>query len=199
LRSIATSCNHGFSESRSRQLALGVYGRAIALGDPEGAAHYSKGLLYRLTGSSAEAAKLFQGAVERNPQHLDALAELGQAALESKDLEKAISHLRAYVELSAKAGTGSYYRQHYASLLMKALYDKANHLIDFVRDPVAAEAAFDEVLSVGPHVPAALRNFEGAWVGKSNARAWRGDHVAALEFAERALELIPKVRVRMVG
>jgi tetratricopeptide (TPR) repeat protein len=74
---------------------------------------------------------------------------------------------------------------------MKAMYDKANHLIDVVADPVAAEAAFDEVLSLGPLVPA-LREFEGAWVGKSNARAWRGDHAAALEFAERALELNPK-------
>lgn len=162
---------HGFSESHSRQLALEFFDRASELGDPEGAAHYSTGTLYRLTGSPAEAAKMFQRAVELNPQHLEALAELGKAALESKDLEKAILHLRAYVELSAKAGTGGYYRQHYASQLMKALYDKANHLIDFVRDPVAAEAAFDEVLSVGPHLPTALRNFEGAWVGKSNARA----------------------------
>jgi tetratricopeptide (TPR) repeat protein len=184
--------SHGFSESRSRQLALGFYDRGIALGDPEGAAHYSKGLLYRLTGSPAEAAKLFQRAIELNPQHLEALAELGRVALESQDPEKAIPHLKAYLELSAKEGTGGYYRQHYASQLMKALYDKANHLIDTVRDPVAAEVAFDDVLSVGPHVPAALRNFEGAWVGKSNARAWRGDHVAALEFAERALELNPK-------
>jgi tetratricopeptide (TPR) repeat protein len=184
--------HHGFAEGRSRQLALGFYDRAIALGDPEGVAHYSKGLLYRLTGSAAEAAKQFQRAVERNPGNLEALAELGKAALESKDLDKAIPHLRSYVELSAKAGTGSYYRQHYASQLMKALYDKANHLIDVVGDPVAAEAAFDEVLRMEPHVPASLRNFEGAWVGKSNARAWRGDHVAALEFAERALELNPR-------
>jgi tetratricopeptide (TPR) repeat protein len=182
--------HHGFAEDHSRQLALGFYDRGISLGDPTGAANYSKGLL--LKGSSAEAVKHFQRAIELNPQHLEARAELGKAALENKDLEKAILHLKAYLELSLKAGTGSYYRQHYAALLMKALYDKANHLIDGVGDPVAAEAAFDEVLSLKPHLPTALREFEGAWVGKSNARAWRGDHVAALEFAERALEVNPK-------
>ena len=47
-------------------------------------------------------------------------------------------------------------------------------------------------MALGPQLPPVLRNFEGAWVGKSNARAWRGDHAAALEFAERALEFNSK-------
>jgi tetratricopeptide (TPR) repeat protein len=99
--------------------------------------------------------------------------------------------LKAYVELSARTGSGSYYRQAYAAQLAKALYDKANHLIDVVRDPVAAEAVFDELIALTPHLPAELRGFEGPWVGKANARAWRGEHAASLELAEHALSLNP--------
>lgn len=183
--------HHEFSPPRSRELALGFYDRAIALGDPGGAAHYSKGLLLQHTGSSAEAVLWFTGALEKNPGHLEALGKLGTAALASQDREAAITHLRNYVERSRDGSGGSYYRQNYASQLVKALYEKANHLNDVVRDPAAAEAVFDEIISLGPYLPTALRDFEGAWVGKSNARAWRRDHEAALEFAERALELKP--------
>lgn len=184
--------HHGFSPPHSRELALGFFDRAIALGDPEGAAHYGMGLLLQHTGAPAEAVRWFTGALEKNPGHLEALGKLGSAALESQDQEAAINHLRNYVERSQGSGGGSYYRQAYASQLVKALYTKANHLIDKVRDPLAAEAVFDEIIALGPHLPMALRNFEGAWVGKSNARAWRRDHPAALEFAERALELNPR-------
>jgi tetratricopeptide (TPR) repeat protein len=184
--------DRGFSPDRMGQLSHDFYDRAIALGDPQGAAHHWKGYSLKKRGELAQAVRLFEQALEINPQHLDALTELGRLALEMGDREKAIAYLRSYAELSGRAGTGSYYRQHYGALLMKALYDKANHLIDVVRDPVAAEAVFDEIIALGPLLPAGLRNFEGAWVGKSNARAWRGEHAAALEFADRALQLNPQ-------
>jgi tetratricopeptide (TPR) repeat protein len=183
---------HGFTPERSRQLAISFYDRAISLGDPAGEAHYSKGLLHHLANEPAEAMPLFVRAIELNPDHLDARGRLGRLALERQDFETAITHLHAYVEIHNRVGGGSYYFQHYASLLAKAIYDKANHLMDVVRDFAAAEAAFDQLIALGPRLPPALRNFEGAWVGKSNARAWRGDHAAALEFAERALELNSK-------
>jgi tetratricopeptide (TPR) repeat protein len=182
---------HGFSPERSSGLALGFYDRAIALGDPEGAAHYGKGLLRKHAGALAEASHLFSNAVELNPRHLEALGELASDALARKDPETLIPRLKAYVELSARTGSGSYYRQAYAAQLAKALYDKANHLIDVVRDPVAAEAVFDELIALTPHLPAELRGFEGPWVGKANARAWRGEHAASLELAEHALSLNP--------
>jgi tetratricopeptide (TPR) repeat protein len=183
---------HGFSPEPSGKLALGFYDRAIALGDPEGAAHYAKGLLRKHAGALAEARHLFSNAVEINPRHLEALGESAMAALESKEQETAITRLKAYVELSARTQASSYYRQAYAAHLSKALYDKANRLNDVVRDFVAAEAAFGEIIALTPHLPAELRGFEGPWVGKANARAWRGDHAASLEFAERALELNPR-------
>jgi tetratricopeptide (TPR) repeat protein len=184
--------HHGFSPKSSRQLALDFYDRAISLGDSSGEAHYAKGLLHKLTNAPAQAMSLFAQAIGLNPEHLDARGKLGALALERGEHETALTHLRAYLELSSRAGKGSYYLQHYASLLMKALYDKANHLTDVARDFVASEATFDQIIDLGPHLPTALRNFEGAWVGKSNARAWRGDHEAALEFANRALELNPR-------
>ena len=183
---------HGFSPEPSRKLALGFYDRAIALGDPEGAAHYAKGLLCKHAGARDEARYLFSNAVEINPRHLEALGECAMAALESKEQETAIKRLKAYVELSARTQASSYNRQVYAAHLSKALYDKANRLNDVTRDFVAAEAAFDEMIALTPHLPAELRVFEGPWVGKSNARAWRGEHATSLEFAERALELNPR-------
>jgi tetratricopeptide (TPR) repeat protein len=183
---------HGFSPEQSRKLALGFYDRAIALGDPEGGAHYAKGLLRKHAGALEEARYLFSNAVEINPRHLEALGELAMAALEGKDPETAITRLKAYVELSARTQASSYYRQSYAARLSKALYDKANHLNDVVGDPVAAEATFDEIIALTPHLPTELRGFEGPWVGKANARAWRGEHAASLEFAEHALTLNPK-------
>lgn len=178
--------HHGHDAPASRQRALALYDRAIALGDPGGAAHYWKGMLYKLTGGKAEAEAWLRAAAERGKA--EALGELGSLLLERKQFDEAAALLREYLART----TGGYERGVRANQLLGALYEKANHLLDVVRDYRAAEAAFDAVIELQKEGSWSLQSFEGAWVGKSNARAWLGDHAGALACAERALELNAK-------
>jgi hypothetical protein len=124
-------------------------------------------MLFKLTDAPAAAEPCLRAAAERG--HAQALGELGSLLLERKQVAEAVALLRTYL---AKT-TGGYERGVRANQLLAALYERANHLLEQVGDHAAAEAALDEVIALQGSGSYSMQSFEGAWVGKSNARAWR--------------------------
>lgn len=188
------------------QVAEKYYDKAIQWHHCDGEAYFLKGQLRDKIGQGGGLPFYLQ-ALEINPHHAGALAQLGEHALQTNQNRQAIAFFLKFrevaaareiqhafscsIDFAAYRRCSSYNVQTYTGLLVNALYEEGNRLLYRLHQYAEAEECFDKILALYPSLQYSYRQFEGACVGKSNVFAYQKEYDKAFNWAEKALTINP--------
>lgn len=148
-------------------------------------AHFALGQAYNQAGELLKAADEFRRVLEIDPDSAAAHHNLGVTYYQLQDLEAAVAEFKAALELDP--GNPDTHYQLGATYLTLALSGVAPAAAP---DPELLEKATDEfetALDSRENMPEAL-------IGLGNIHMQQGEHAAAIEMLQQALELVPDSR-----
>ncbi|PRP91388.1 Tetratricopeptide repeat protein [Enhygromyxa salina] len=183
---------HGIEVAESTELAVRFYERVHAL-HPLGGDVYTAHALFLRQAKREGSDALLESLLDSQPDHLEALSELGASAFRREDWPRAIELLERAVERARETGAGGYRRNFDSSQLIRAMLNQGNRLLE--RGGEANYADADAWFVRALATVARLGGERAAWYAlvlrRCAAHTLRGLHREAFAFAEEAVELAP--------